>query len=87
MCLEEDPQKRADFDSAVQFIERARRHLSVAGSIKLMEDEDDSTLKKKKSADVRRKLGEGSTGLRNLPFNIDQRLVVMPIKSYADRRQ
>lgn len=38
MCLEEDPKNRADFDSAVQYIEKVRRHLSVAGSVKLMED-------------------------------------------------
>lgn len=58
----------------------------MAGSVKLMEDEDDATLKKKKSTDVRRKLGDGPAGLRNLPLNIDQRLVITPIKSFADKR-
>jgi hypothetical protein len=44
-------------------------------------------LKKKKSMEVKRKLGDGPAGLRSLPLNIDQRLVITPIKSYADKRQ
>lgn len=82
MLLEEDPNKRADFETALAHIEKSRKMISVAGSVKLMDDEEESGQKKKPV----KKPKEGPVGLRNLPMNIDQRLKVAPISTLTDKR-
>lgn len=57
--------------------------ISVAGSVKLVDDEEESGLKKKQP----KRPKEGPVGLRNLPMNIDQRLKVAPISTLTDKRQ
>lgn len=61
-------------------MERIRNKLSVAGCIKLVDEEGET--KKRNS----RKLGESDSNFRNLPKTLEQKLMVIPITSYADKK-
>lgn len=78
-CLEEDPQLRYDFRQASAYVDKVRNKLSVAGCIKLVDEEGDTKKKPKKIA-------ESESHFRNLPKTLEQKLMVIPITSYADKK-
>jgi hypothetical protein len=81
-CLEEEPQNRFDFKQAAAYIEKIRSKLSVAGCIRLV-DEEEGEGKKKIAA---KKLVDSDVNFRNLTKSIEQKLMVIPITSYADKK-
>lgn len=79
-CLQEDPNLRYDFKQASAHIDRVRNRISIAGCVKLVDDEDGP--KKKET----HKLTTTSGGFRQLPTGVEHKLQVTPIVSYADKR-
>lgn len=78
-CLQEDPQLRYDFKQASAHIDRIRNRISVAGCVKLVDDEEGQ---KKEPG----KLSTSSGGFRSLPTGVEHKLQVTPIVSYADKK-
>lgn len=80
-CLQEDPHLRYDFKQASAHIDRVRNRISIAGCVKLIDDEE-QTDKKKEAC----KQSVGASGFRSLPMGVEHRLQVTPIVSYADKK-